>query len=577
MFSGGARKCCAFTSACSHCFVEIMSIAGSSPLTDVKSDSEDIASSSLGGSPRPCAGSSPLSSIDDSDSDDVDAALSTSDAAVASDDMEVQHQEDSDLEGSSDDLEAEDTPSHIVTRDLADAAAAAMPCGLLISSLRKLAAMGNIAFGSGCSGIDIFLPAVCLLCSMLCDIFSIPKLTFKHVFSCDNDESRQRWLRDVMGVTCVFTDLLSLPSGSAFDFVQQRMRSVKDIFVWTCGFSCKSVSRSNKNAAKFKNCLKYELGTTGKTCRAAIRTVALLLPILLFMENVQGLSAGDRAFVIRELEKLGYLVCVIVSDLSRHGVPCRRVRVWFLAVLLPGASDELKASTQTCAQHFEVLFRRRPLSLSRYLLTPEDPEFDQHQTDHRRSKGKGNRGDKWKAQHKQIWKGLESESCHAKPHFPQSWKGMFEKFPFTPREKDVSRLEIARNKKDYETKQFLMFDVSQSAHRLPRGLGMSPTILPCGKLIISNLPGQGEPRPLFGIEALALQGFDFAMLTEKGASVARSDFDGAFYRSAAGNAYSVPQAQLAVLIALCIFELPQNLEEVAQRRTAARNFKARRA
>lgn len=561
--------------------MNIGSIGGSSPLTDISSDSEGIASSLLGGSPRPCAGTSPLTSIGDSDSD-AGFEVSTSDAA--SGDMEVQHQEDSDLEGSSsdlegssDDLEAEDThgPGHTLTKDLANAAAA-MPNGLLMRSLLALAAMGSIAFGSGCSGIDVFLPAVRLLCASLCDVLNISKPVFEHVWSCDNDVSRQRWLKDVMGFTCVFTDLLDLPNGRGLDYVQQRVRRVKDIFLFTCGFSCKSVSRSNKNCAQFRNCLEYARGTTGKTFRAAILTVALLLPILIFMENVQGLSQRDRAFVVQELEKLGYLVCVMVSDLHRHGVPCRRVRVWFLAVLLPGASSELKAQTQRAAENFEVLLRRQPLSLSHYLMTPQHPEFDQHEADHKRSKLNGRPGHKWKRQHKKLWKDLESQGI-AKPHFPKSWRGMLQRFPFTARERDVSRLEVARNSREYMVPQYICFDVTQSAHRLPRAVNHCPTILPNGKLIVANMPSRelGEPRPLFGIEALALQGFDFSMLTGEGAAVARSDFDGAFYLSAAGNAYSVPQAQLAVLVALCIFELPQNHVEVAQRRTAARNFRAR--
>ena len=82
---------------------------------------------------------------------------------------------------------------------------------------------------------------------------------------------------------------------------------------------------------------------------------------------------------------------------------------------------------------------------------------------------------------------------------------------------------------------------------------------------------------LFGIVALALQGFHMAMLTEEAASVAGSSFNGRFYLNAAGNAYSVPQAQLAAVVPLCIFDLPQNLEEVAERRVAAKTFRARQA
>ena len=121
------------------------------------------------------------------------------------------------------------------------------------------------------------------------------------------------------------------------------------------------MSRSNKNAAKFQGSLKSGSGTTGQTFAAAIAVVALLLPVLVFLKNAAGLSQRDRARVVRELEKLGYLVIVMVSNLTQHGVPCRRLRVWFLAVLLPYASQAQKTAAQTAAQNFEILLRRRPL------------------------------------------------------------------------------------------------------------------------------------------------------------------------------------------------------------------------
>ena len=82
----------------------------------------------------------------------------------------------------------------------------------------------------------------------------------------------------------------------------------------------------------------------------------MLLPIMVFMENVQGLSKADRAQVVQELEQLGYIVATITSDLRWHGVPCRRVRVWLLACLMPGASDEEKARTQAAAERALRLF-----------------------------------------------------------------------------------------------------------------------------------------------------------------------------------------------------------------------------
>ena len=107
-------------------------------------------------------------------------------------------------------------------------------------------------------------------------------------------------------------------------------------------------------------------------------------------------------------------------------------------------------------------------------------------------------------------------------------RDVFRSTLFTVREKDLIRLELAHNMKDYDKEEgeFILYDVSHSANRIPRGVAVGPTILPNGKLVIVQYPGHPEPRPLFGIEALALQGFNLSMLPEEAAEVAKSSFNG---------------------------------------------------
>ena len=107
-------------------------------------------------------------------------------------------------------------------------------------------------------------------------------------------------------------------------------------------------------------------------------------------------------------------------------------------------------------------------------------------------------GLKWKKLHKKLW--LQ----RAKPRWPPAMQAMFRKHPFTNRERDALRLELAQ-RKDKENDEYILCDVSQAADRLPRGVGVSPTLLPKGKVVVCN--GLEEPRPLLGIEALNLQGF----------------------------------------------------------------------
>ena len=98
--------------------------------------------------------------------------------------------------------------------------------------------------------------------------------------------------------------------------------------------------------------------------------------------------------------------------------------------------------------------------------------------------------------------------------------------------------------------------------------------MPNGKMVISRFAGQ-PPRPLFGIEALALQGLKFGMLSDEAAVKAKfkPSFGDRFFLNAAGNAYSVPQTPLAVLVATMIFNLPENLKEVEERHRAAKRLR----
>ena len=108
-----------------------------------------------------------------------------------------------------------------------------------------------------------------------------------------------------------------------------------------------------------------------------MKLIALLLPILVWLENVSGLSDADRSTVVAELEALGYCVVVVVSNLADHGIPSRRVRVWFLACLMffP-MSDERRHAMQQHADAIEVSLRRSPSSLSMFIMKPDDEDFD---------------------------------------------------------------------------------------------------------------------------------------------------------------------------------------------------------
>ena len=208
-------------------------------------------------------------------------------------------------------------------------------------------------------------------------------------------------------------------------------------------------------------------------------------------------------------------------------------------------------------------------------MNPADADFDFHAAASRRKRGPHSlrKHAKWKTLHRQMWNAHRQKGI-AKPRLPAPWKDMFVRYRLTQREPDACLLDIARHPKHYESDHTIFFDISQSANRMSHTCGVCPTILPAGKNVISHKTTlqcggtcQLSCRPLFGVEALALQGILWSMLPCVEAARAFGD---RFFRHAAGNAFSGPQSQLAIMISLCVFEVPTCEREVESRRARAR-------
>ena len=152
------------------------------------------------------------------------------------------------------------------------------------------------------------------------------------------------------------------------------------------------------------------------------------------------------------------------------------------------------------------------------------------------------------ALHTQRWK-THRQKGGAIPRFPTRWKEMFDRYHCTRREVDSCLLDIARHPKHHESYQMVFFNVSRSANIMSHKCGAGPTILPSGKMLISY---NDVARPLFGVEALALQGIHASMLPIV-TQLLKHSFDSRFLRHAAGNAFSSPQSQLGLVISLCVF------------------------
>ena len=186
------------------------------------------------------------------------------------------------------------TPMHNISEHMASVPLAL--CGFLAVNLASLSVV-DLSLGTGCSGIDVLVPSLLMLCASLCTKYRLPQLKWNHLWSCDIELDKRRWLQYVMRVPTIFTDMCQMPSGTSFCFVQQRMQPVTIVFAFSCGFSCQSVSSANTHRSDYHGCLASGTGKTGKTFQACMQLIALLLPILVWLENVHGLSVSDRATV----------------------------------------------------------------------------------------------------------------------------------------------------------------------------------------------------------------------------------------------------------------------------------------
>ena len=176
---------------------------------------------------------------------------------------------------------------------------------------------------------------------------------------------------------------------------------------------------------------------------------------------------------------------------------------------------------------------------------------------------------KWVKKHGDFWKIMKMS---------ERWRGRKPKFTdsggMTVREKDVVKADIFKFPEDYvagnEVDVFL--DVSQSVDRCPRSLGMTPTILPSGHICIVSPPRSMALLPscrhLFGLEALRLQGLHESLLPSPASIFSFKDCE---LLHLAGNAFSFPHVQLALLCVMACFNLPGSMEEIAERRALARD------
>ena len=352
-------------------------------------------------------------------------------------------------------------------------------------SLAALQLLGLATIGTACSGTDLFTPALAMLMDVMCTVLGVACVHWTHVWSCEFDKMKQFWLASVMQVQNVVADIHDLATGGWCVMADGATRFIEGTLLFTCGFSCKSVSFQNKDRTTYCGCLATGDGTTGRTYKSAMRFIRKHLPFFVFLENVKGLGKRDRTTVKRHLQRLGYAVIIIESDVLSRGLPVRRTRVWFIAVLAPAMSPEQCREAQRAAEWFTHQTRQVPLDISEVLLDPADPDYAlwQDKVDAKvATKRLKAKHWKWGELHARVLARRGVSQRHLRRIAAQkSVKEFLRAGKPTEREAQVVQMEIAFHPKDHNDSDVVIFDISQGADRVPRGVNCSPTVLPSAK------------------------------------------------------------------------------------------------
>ena len=224
---------------------------------------------------------------------------------------------------------------------------------------------------TGCSGTDLFVPVLGLFFRVFNSIFGVDpavELGIDHLWSCEHIDWKCEWIRTVMGGTTVFKDL----KDTSRRFAPEHSGITKPVLrgiVHACGFSCRSVSALHSHAKRFKKCIKHRAGSTGSTFWFSFQHARRHRPFMLLLENVSRFRGHNLRLVKRLLKSIGYVVIVLVVSLLDHGVPCRRVRVWIIAVLSPrqALGDSLCQRLQEYAEALERRVRQARIASGQVL------------------------------------------------------------------------------------------------------------------------------------------------------------------------------------------------------------------
>ena len=375
-------------------------------------------------------------------------------------------------------------------------------------------------------------------------------------FACESDKRKQKFLTECMfkDDRCIFNDICTMGGCTAVCGIHSRPMLGDEqsecpievdknaLTMCVCGMSCKDLSSMNMKFPNKANVLSGGGGSTQKTFNGLLEFLGAHHPTVWIGENVDDLSklqSDNRAFMLNELEKIGYVGETAFLDASKFGAATARKRTWILALHCDKLHiDAGKArSILKKMMLFIGTLRLEAMPLNNFLLKDSEPwaeavyEHLVQVQSHAPTKGQPQppkKGEKWARDLKKLLKkkGIAWSKC--KPPKTVVDGRWYATLP--ARDRMVLGYETLVNP------NVQCINVAQNPGWATKGYaGILPCILPKGKLYMVKPPHGHEPRPIFGKESLMLHGFPKSFFDDK--CLKEFDLSDTFLKDLAGNSF----------------------------------------
>jgi site-specific DNA-cytosine methylase len=242
---------------------------------------------------------------------------------------------------------------------------------------------GVLKLGTSLSGTDVAVHAAQCMANFWRSVFGLD-FTIQHEFSCDNDDSAQKFIAAFWSPNIVFPDVTELDRPHAKD-VNGKLQAVPHVNIYISSIECDSISSLNRNAASNRDCVQKVAGKTGTTARGVLGYVHTHKPDFVIIEEVKGFSIkgpsgqSNLDCLVKELNTDGYEVWFSTLTPNRYGFPQSRPRLWIVASRTRSACspDQTVANVQPpdwCKRSDRQVLEMRiaTLQLPHFLLDPEE-------------------------------------------------------------------------------------------------------------------------------------------------------------------------------------------------------------